>query len=311
MLITLSQDDSRYAVASIVCAMLLFGFVITAKGLDTELRKPFVALVVAILTGMVIYASKAIPMIVIGILCLGLMVGMVRNWTQRRIVKQIKTVQPQRKISPQVTDNFTLEYNLFINPTPLVHEKWVKLLLPIFSVVFVIGFFCLIYLMFNKNQFMGFVGSMHATPSPSIGMIQPEIPKVLANNTTTKVDLVRETALRTYQQAKIEHETATHSVDKAWEKLSEIALKGEMRSWLKSQKSWETSKKNVCGQFSELKDDSTNTTSQADLDIKAIQCDTNANLNRASYIESSVAAMIKGRKPTDDIGNLIHNLSNR
>jgi hypothetical protein len=168
--------------------------------------------------------------------------------------------------------------------------------------------------MLNKNQFMSLVGLMHSTPS-SVSTVH-SVPTMLvntalANTATPKVDAQRDTAFRSYQQALIDHETSVHSVDEAWADLSKRAVKRDRRTWLKSQQAWATSKSHVCGSIDAVQHVDADTAAALDLKTKTLRCDTDANRNRASYIRSSVEAIITGHQPSDEIGHLIQNLNNQ
>jgi hypothetical protein len=313
MLIALGQDDSIFAATSIICAVLLFFFILTAKNLDAELRKPVVALMVSILAGVVIYASKAIPMAVMDIFCFGLLVGVVRNIMKSHGSNKIAPLPLQTLNAQQTSDMQVDKARPLSKATSLIGTDSFKLLWPAFSIVIVLVFFGFIYLLFNKAQFASLMSSIHPLPSSASATPQPTTPIIPAsiNALSTKVDAQRETALSFYQQAKINNETSVNSVDSEWNYLSKNVIKHDLNTWLNSQQAWKISKKHVCGQVDEALDVTILAATELDSKTKVLRCDTDANLNRASYIKSSADAMIKGHKPNDDIGNLIQNLSNK
>lgn len=307
MLMTTGQDDSIFIVISIICAVLLFVFVITAKNLDAELRKPFVAMLVSTLAGIVIYVSKAIPMAVMGILCFGLLAGIVSNIIKFGSLKHKDPSYPQ---------TLNLQKTLSLQDkkaNSLIDTESVKLLLPTLSIVVVLVFFGFIFLLFNKSQFGSLMSLLHPFSS-SVSTTQGTMPSaspVLAHATPAKVDAKREAALKSYQQAKIDHETSIHSVETEWSYLSKNAAKHDVNTWLNSQQAWKISKRHVCGQVDDAPDLDRLAAIELNSNTKVLRCDTDANFNRASYIKNSVDAMIKGHKPNDDIGNLIQNLNNK
>ncbi len=300
MFMTVGQGGSNYFAASIACAVLLFIFIITAKTLDQELRKPLVALLVSVLAGLVIFISKAIPMLVIGILCLGFLIAIVRNVTRLHNAMNQEIQHPASDVQPQQT----------MRQSSRVNIESLKSLWPLMSIVLVMGFFCFIYLLFNKNGFMNVMGSMHST-SPAVSAIQPTIPAKtapppLVQTQPNSIDV--KPIEEAYQHAKINHQTSLHAVDAEWVHLSKSISKNNLGSWLKSQQAWSMSKRHVCGATEDTQDISTTTVLELKLKTKALRCDTEANLNRASYMKNAVAAMKKGRQPTDDLGNLIESL---
>ncbi len=297
MFMTVGLDDSKYFAASIACAMLLFIFIMTAKNLDQELRKPLVALLVSVLAGAVMLISKAIPMLVIGVLCLGFLIAIARN------VAQLHPILHQ-EIQPPAED---VQTQSLIRQSSLVRLGSLKALWPVVSIVVVMGFFCFIYLLFNKNGFMNVMGSMHSTPS-SVGVAQPLAPARKEPTQSIKIDTKHDLAIQTYQQAKIDHQASLHAVDVEWGHLSKSVSKANLGSWIKSQQAWSMSKRHVCGVTEDAQEISTITAAGLTLKTKTLRCDTEANLNRASYIKNSVTAIRKGHQPTDDLGNLIQSL---
>lgn len=297
MFMTVGQDDSNYFAVSIACAVLLFIFIITAKSLDQELRKPLVALLVSALAGIVIFISKAIPMLVIGVLCLGFLIAIVRNVIRLHHVSHQDIHYPASNVQTQP----------LVRQPSLVHIGSLKALWPVVSIVVVVGFFSFIYLLFNKDGFMNVMGSMHSTPS-SVSTAQLIAPAPIVSTQPTKIDAKHDLAIQAYQQARIDHQTSLHAVEAEWGHLSKSISKANLGSWIKSQQAWSMSKRHVCGVTEDAQEISTITAAELKLRTKALRCDTEANRNRASYIKNSVAAMMKGHLPTDDLGNLIQSL---
>jgi len=302
MPITLNQEDF-YCATSIVCALLLYLVIITSKGLDQDLRKPWIAVMVAMLAGIVIWISKAIPVLVIGILCSGFLIVIVRNISQlHKLSHQI--------VSPEIPSQEKQSASISI--------EFLKSFWPMMSVVLVMGFFGLIYTMFDKDGLAGVIGSIHSTSSVSV-ITQPITSAPLTTTQTTKItdktekvakiDEQLQAALHAYQRAKTDHQASIQAVDTEWVHLSKSTSKSNLDSWHKSQQSWSIAKRHVCG-LTDVSRSGNRSSTELNVAIKALRCDTAANLNRANYIKKSANAMIKGHKPTDDLGSLIQNLSN-
>jgi len=302
MMATLGQEDSIFAVLAVCCAILITIYMITSKTMNEELRKPFVAVFMATTVGVLVYASQSIPLIVM----INLLI--IVNALQRSSVTSTRSESPSEPVRQGKRN--------------LVAVGFATLLIALSIGYHVIGPAKLVAMANRHPQPVMTIPQVATTPVTTATVVTTPalVPTPAATSTvmptippSTSAD-PQQTAFSSYQQAKIEQDASTHTLDAAWQHLSKVSTKTALNSWKNAQTQWSKSKHDTCGKDDEINDQDIKTLSATDLNIqtKRLQCERDANLNRATYLSNNAYTVSEEKGHIDDdIGNLISTLNKK
>lgn len=317
MMATLGQEDSIFAVLAVSCAFLMLIYMITSKNMNEEMRKPFVALIVATTIGILIYASQSIAFIVL----LNLFII-------------VSTLQGMRLASANAGS--TLSISGQSNGAVLQSSLRAKmgLLLRVLAVVIAV-------LLIAASLGYRFVGLGKTTPTahivaptldsssqmpaqkPAVPVAPTLVPSVASapvaassetiSITPATIDTTsQQAALSQYQQAKIEYDASSHTLDAAWQHLSKVSNKTAVATWKKAQTQWANAKHETCGKNNPATEISSLSAIELDGETKRLSCERDANLKRASYLNNNAYTVSEEKGHVDDdIGNLISTLKQK
>ncbi len=301
------QEDSLFAVLAVCCAIFVAIYMISSKSMSDELRKPFVAVFAATTIGILIYASQSLVFVVI---------------MNSLIV--VSTIQGARLASmANVSLSGQAEGAVIQSVSP---RKW--------DLAFrglTVGIALLLIAAPLGYRFMGQHKSAKgaAVPTPMVPAAtspvtasvpqavspapvdsqpaQPTAPVAVPTESTGEES--RQTALSHYQQAKIEHDASIHTLDAAWQHLGKVSTKSAMSSWKNTQALWAKSKHDTCGKPAVKQDIDALSVTALDAETRLLQCERDANINRATYLSNNAYTVSEEKGHVDDdIGNLISKL---
>lgn len=118
-----------------------------------------------------------------------------------------------------------------------------------------------------------------------------------ANN--SKIETVSNELLQAYKMAKIDNETSRQHINKTWGDLIKTLTDNEKNGVLKLQRAWIKSKQNFCGKVVKNKSIDNLTPDELTAEIKLLECDSQANSERAAVLSETIQAQ-------DEIAKIIN-----
>jgi hypothetical protein len=298
------QEDTFYAAASLACTIFLFIYIVTAKSIHEEIRNPFVAMLIATVAGILLYASKALPLMLMAGGAVILVAGILLNLLSRNTKSPLLANDPNAPSSESVV--------------PPQSRKKTGLIIAIAAVVIGLGVAFVAYRHHATAPTAAIAAPQAHTDNGLLPQDKPSAPDVqntpvaapvsavvVSADSTVVVDQ-KSAAVANFQQAKIEQAASIHTLDVAWTHLSKVTAKSGLNAWKKAQTQWANTKHDTCGKIEANKDIAASSASEMEIEISALKCDRDANLNRATYLTNNANSITEEKgQVDDDIGSLI------